>query len=203
MASAAQLLANQANAQHSTGPQSASGKARATRNNIKHGLSFGLLVRSAEEQAYILQFEAKMRAEMQPSGAIEEAAFAQFIDAASRLYKIHALQAALAVPETEAEWNQLTRYRAAAEMQLYSAVNILSELQTSRLFRAFHLTAEEQSLVPPLVKGSVQMWLDEDAKGYNDRELFYAIYDVAPFLGRLAQIPPGPNGFAGANPIAA
>ena len=66
MASAAQVLANQANAQHSTGPKSEAGKARASRNNLKHGLTLGVLTLSPEEQTQFCEFEAKMRAECNP-----------------------------------------------------------------------------------------------------------------------------------------
>lgn len=199
MATAAQILANQANAQHSTGPKTEDGKARAAKNNIKHGLSFGILVLSQDEQDYIQQFEATMRHEMKPAGAIEETVFAQFLDAAARLHKIQGLITALArrhsedpivVPDAAAEWNQLTRYRAAAEMQLYSSVNTLMELQTTRLFRELHLVQVEQEYIPPMVNGSVKMWLGNSIANHNDRELLYAMQSGArPLYGRLPNLP--------------
>ncbi|HEY2158094.1 MAG TPA: hypothetical protein VGH33_20870, partial [Isosphaeraceae bacterium] len=51
MASAAQIAANQANAQHSTGPKTPPGKAMSCRNSLKHGLSGrGVVLPEAEEQ---------------------------------------------------------------------------------------------------------------------------------------------------------
>jgi uncharacterized short protein YbdD (DUF466 family) len=50
MASAAQTLANQTNAQSSTGPRTAEGKARSARNAVKHGLSASFNVLAHEDQ---------------------------------------------------------------------------------------------------------------------------------------------------------
>lgn len=46
MATEKQIAANRANAKKSTGPKSAAGKERSSRNSIKHGLS-GLTTRSS------------------------------------------------------------------------------------------------------------------------------------------------------------
>jgi hypothetical protein len=217
MATSAQILANQANAQHSTGPKTDEGKAKASRNNIRHGLCLGILVLSTEEQAYQRDFEAKMRLEIKPAGAIEETVFAQLVDAHMRLRKIqhwigtlmfqHA-DDPLVVDAAAAEVNQLTRYRAAAEMQFYTTVNTLMELQTTRLHRDLHLVKSEEEYIPPMVKGSAKMWFDNARRNHNDREIFYAIYPVLdPLCGRLPKLPSRPPGyeseFANADPIAA
>jgi hypothetical protein len=217
MATSAQTLANQANAQHSTGPKTDAGKAKASRNNIRHGLCLGILVLSDEDQAYQRNFEAKMRLEMKPAGAIEETLFGQFLDAHMRLRKIQQMIGALIFQHDEdplvvdaaaAEVNQLSRYRAAAEMQLYSTVNELMELQTTRLYRELHVVKAEEEYIPPMVKGSARMWFDNARRNHNDREIFYALYPVLdPLCGRLPKLPSRPPGyeseFASANPIAA
>jgi hypothetical protein len=52
MASAAQIAANQANAQKSTGPRTPPGKAMSCRNSLRHGMSGrGIVLPEAEEQA--------------------------------------------------------------------------------------------------------------------------------------------------------
>ena len=51
MSTEAQIAANQANAQHSTGPQSAAGKAASSQNRRLHGLALsGLRVIRPEER---------------------------------------------------------------------------------------------------------------------------------------------------------
>jgi hypothetical protein len=58
MASAAQIAANQANAQKSTGPKSPPGKAMSCRNSVKHGMSGrGIVLPEAEERAVAERLE--------------------------------------------------------------------------------------------------------------------------------------------------
>ena len=115
MATPAQVLANQANAQLSTGPNTAA------------GLTLGVLTLSSEEQARFCEFEANLRAECKPEGILEREALQQFLDAAARIGKIRAIVAGmidqyqddpLLQPETEAKYRQLNRYRAAPKCPL-------------------------------------------------------------------------------------
>ena len=208
MASPAQIHANQVNAEKSTGPKTAEGKARASRNNLRHGLTLGVLKVDPAEQLEFCEFEANLRAEIKPEGAFETEALQQFIDAAWRLRKIRAIvdlliadhdQDPFVHPETAGQMAQLNRYRAAAEMIAYRAVKTLRELQTTRLARLFHLTKEEQTVIPPLVNPETKMMLDEEMLGVNDREIFYLIHGAEPFTSRFP--PPAPiPGFANSNP---
>ena len=91
MATAAQILANTANAQLSTGPKTAEGKARASRNNLQHGLTLGLLTLDPEEQSAFCEFEANFRAECKPDGLMETETLTQFVESAWRLRKIRAI----------------------------------------------------------------------------------------------------------------
>ena len=78
MPTAAQVLANQANAQHSTGPKSAAGKAKVSQNATTHGLATGLLhVAEADREAF-RQFEANLKEDARPQGALERETCNQF-----------------------------------------------------------------------------------------------------------------------------
>lgn len=214
MATAAQIIANQANALHSTGPKSAEGKAHASRNNLRHGLTLGVLAIEPEEQSAFCEFEAKFRAECKPEGAFECEALQQFLDAAWRLRKIRTLVRQLMEqhnedpfvhPETEAQMTQLTRYRAAAEMVAFRAIRTLRELQTVRLARAFHVTKEEQTVIPPLVNPGTKIMLAGSMHAHNDRELYYDFYGAKRFTSAFpveARCPAvaTPNGSGGPCP---
>ena len=50
MSTAAQMAANQANAQHSTGPQTSEGKSESSLNNLRHGLLGAFRVLAGEDQ---------------------------------------------------------------------------------------------------------------------------------------------------------
>ena len=75
--SAAKLAANQANAQQSTGPRTEEGKARSSRNAVKHGLfsqaPCAAAELSEEEQAALDALVLDGRQRYQPRGAEEEA----------------------------------------------------------------------------------------------------------------------------------
>ena len=63
---------NRANAQHSTGPRTDTGKLASSRNSLKHGLASGTLIIPGEDQA---QFEALLNdllAEHQPANTTEQ-----------------------------------------------------------------------------------------------------------------------------------
>jgi hypothetical protein len=78
MASAAQIAANRANAQKSTGPKSPPGKAASSRNSTMHGLSgstSAALVASDSDRAFLEGEKARWRPDFDPRGAEEERHF--------------------------------------------------------------------------------------------------------------------------------
>ncbi|HEY6989153.1 MAG TPA: hypothetical protein VH369_12250 [Bryobacteraceae bacterium] len=75
MSTPAQIAANQANSQLSTGPKSETGKAAAARNNFRHGLSTSteFWVLPSERQTDFLKLLAQFQQEHQPETPTEEA----------------------------------------------------------------------------------------------------------------------------------
>src|SRR5215510_4326584 len=66
-----QILANQQNAKHSTGPQTESGKRRSRRNTIRHGLTAETVVDTLECAADYRAFERAIKSDYSPQTAIE------------------------------------------------------------------------------------------------------------------------------------
>lgn len=165
MSSAAQAIANQANAQKSTGPKTEEGKAKSARNNTSHGLAGRafFLPEASKEEFY--QFEANLKTDMNPRTELENQAFVMMRDAVWRILTIrrlmvelqqrHAGADPLTHPETAAEVKQLTRYRASAEMMLYRAMNLYRELKTRTVVRNNYLPAEAEAAFPPLAENLV------------------------------------------------
>ena len=175
MATPAQILANQANAQLSTGPKTAEGKARSAKNALKNGFHTVPALKPEDKERF-LQFEADLRESVIPVGALEEGAFLQFRDAAWRLEE---LRRQVNTPESEdfeELQNQANRARAAAEMQLYRAIKTLEELQTTRLARFIHLIDEEQSTIPLCASPKAFAYKMIDGFKFNraDRDVFLA-----------------------------
>ena len=75
MSSAAQVAANVANAQHSTGPRTEEGKQTSSRNALKHGLTASTVLIPGEDPAAYAAFKNDLTADWKPEGAREIAFF--------------------------------------------------------------------------------------------------------------------------------
>lgn len=196
MATAAQTLANQANALHSTGPKTPEGKARASRNNTRHGLTVGVLVIEEHEREAHAALATELREQACPGSNLEEEAFRQLLDGAWRLQKEQTLIANLFIeyngdplihPEAASRLATLSRYRAAAEMLLYRGVKELRDLQTVRLYRQAHLADEELPHVPPSVVPGTTIYLLGHHLRIADRCFIYQRDDGESFTSRFSE----------------
>src|SRR5262249_35662384 len=66
-----QVIANQQNAKHSTGPRTEFGKRRSRRNAIRHGLTAETVIDSLEDAADYMAFERAIKSDYSPRTAIE------------------------------------------------------------------------------------------------------------------------------------
>ncbi len=73
MSTAAQMVANQANAQHSTGPKTPQGRAAIAQNNFRHGFTGAFRMLPGEKQAEFDTLLLSFRTQHQPSTAFEGA----------------------------------------------------------------------------------------------------------------------------------
>jgi len=143
MASVAQIMANRANAQLSTGPRSEDGKARSAANSRRHGLtSRELVVRDDEHEEFDELVEALLE-ELDPTGELEQLTLEQLVHAAWTLRRCRRAEAELAAecdplgpnePNAEAVLRQqrIQRYAGQAERSYYRALKELKALQTHR-----------------------------------------------------------------------
>src|SRR5581483_2138923 len=93
MATSAQLDANRANAQLSTGPVTPEGKARVSQNARKHGLTAKNLVLSAGEREEFEEFRDELTAELAPQGVVETLTFNELLHAAWNLRRYRRVEA--------------------------------------------------------------------------------------------------------------
>ena len=94
-ASQSQLDANRLNAQKSTGPQTAHGKARSSQNALKHGLSAKTPLLPGEDPAEFAAFSEALFEDLAPHGAIEAYLVQRFADIAWRLKRLPHFEAGL------------------------------------------------------------------------------------------------------------
>ena len=101
MASASQIIANIANAQNSTGPVTAQGKARSAANSTKFGFyaKQAVLLTDDDRQEFDSLTE-RYQAELKPKSPIENTLFNQIILAAWNLHRANCIEATLALTES-------------------------------------------------------------------------------------------------------
>jgi hypothetical protein len=89
---------NQANAQHSTGPRTESGKRRSSLNALRHGLTAGTAVLPSEDAAAYRQHCRQFQDEYQPATPTESQLVQELADTSWRLKRIPLLEAELLSP---------------------------------------------------------------------------------------------------------
>ena len=92
MSSAAQQEANQANAQHSTGPRTEQGKKRASMNATRHNLTGQVIMLPQEDAAHYLQFCKNIHGAYKPEGHLEIQIAQSIADDEWRLNRIRAIE---------------------------------------------------------------------------------------------------------------
>ena len=92
MCTQAQILANQRNAQKSTGPRTPQGKAIVSQNALKHGLSAQQTVISSESQAEFDLCRQQMLAELAPAGPMESMLADRVVTLSWRLKRVCRIQ---------------------------------------------------------------------------------------------------------------
>ena len=133
MSTAAQVTANQLNAQLSTGPRSEEGKARVAGNAIRHGLTAKHLVIRAEKQEHFAALQESLSAELNPQGAVEALVFQEIVHAAWNLSRFRRIEVEsssdtasdFSDPNTSTVLDRLGRYQARAQRACYKAIREL------------------------------------------------------------------------------
>src|SRR6476659_2798115 len=95
MSSVKQIEANRANAKRSTGPKSAKGKARSTKNSLSHGLTARDIVIGAEDPEEFQRLRMGLEADFKPSSTIALELVERLAGLLWRLRRIPVLEGAL------------------------------------------------------------------------------------------------------------
>jgi hypothetical protein len=159
MASPAQIVANRANAQSSTGPRSEASKTRVGQNATRHGLTARHLVIRDDEREEFEAFQQSLFTELDPQGAVEIITFRELLHAAWNLERFRRLEvelsgsgdaAAFSEDRNSAALDRLARYQCRSQRAYYSALRELRTLQTTRALRAVKLDEQTAAEVPAI-----------------------------------------------------
>ena len=141
----AQSAANKANAAHSTGPKTETGKSRSSKNRLTFGLfTISDFVREDESESYT-KICTSLWSELSPAGTIEEAFTTEIMSATWRLRRCRMVEediAQIAVldpmqdPATAAQQKSVDRARAQSVNIMNRCINALRKLQTERGIRS-------------------------------------------------------------------
>jgi hypothetical protein len=140
MSTAAQISANQANAQHSTGPATEEGKARSARNNFRYGLASGQIIVPGEDPAKFEALAEDLFNEHQPATTTEEnlvLSMAQHFWLGQRAIRLQ--NEAFADGGSVAQLSLLLRYQISNQRAYARCLADLFKLRTER-----HIGSERQ-----------------------------------------------------------
>jgi hypothetical protein len=149
MATANQIAANRTNAQWSTGPRTAAGKAVAARNARKHGLFANEVLAVGEDAANFAGLAQRLRQALAPEGELEEALCARIVGCLWRLRRVVRLESAMVgdedgmhlasllergwLSDEESDRLQLfSQYETRLDRMLHRALHELQRLQARR-----------------------------------------------------------------------
>ena len=140
MSTPAQILANQTNAQLSTGPRTEEGKARVSRNSTKLGLFSAAAFVPPEQRALYYQFLRSYVDNLTPQGPVEDTLADEVTQAAWRLRRCNELEARqLSGDEDPADLERIQisidRARATAQRSYFRSLNELRRVQSERVYR--------------------------------------------------------------------
>jgi hypothetical protein len=122
MTSTARAAANAANASLSTGPRTDEGKARSSRNAVKHGLTSRQLVIAPGQEDEFAELHDSLLAQLAPEGAIEMSLFNLLLHAAWNLQRFRTLEAQLIGTDFDAILDETTA-KALDRLNRYAASN--------------------------------------------------------------------------------
>ena len=142
MTSEARIAANRLNAMKSTGPRTPGGKAAVALNGMKHGILTQECLVKGENEADLVQFGKRLRAQLRPAGELEILLVERIISTAWRLRRLIAVETLLFNREHQLDaafssygrekMGVLSRYEVTLERSLYRALHELQRLQASR-----------------------------------------------------------------------
>ena len=159
MTATARATANVANASLSTGPRTEEGKARSSRNAVKHGLTSKHLVIAPGEEEEFAELHDSLFAQLSPEGPLEMGLFNMHVHAAWNLQRFRALEAQLMTngldslldERTAKALDRLQRYAASNQRAYFSALRELRVVQNNRFLRLAAEGQDDDTPLPELV----------------------------------------------------
>ena len=184
MASAAQILANKANAQHSTGPKTDAGKTTSSQNATKHGFTSKTFVILPGQEEAFETLESTLRQQFAPDAGYQEFVFNRILHAAWTQHRCECAEVELhsesATPtrdpfiteSLERKVRTLATYATRAERSFHKYVKELRELKNEARYRRGTEAKAEPSVLTEVQK--VDAAVDRTDTGRYRRDIHLA-----------------------------
>ena len=152
--SSKQVLANQQNAEHSTGPRTREGKRAVSLNALRHGLTSQLVVLPNEDHSHYIRFSTALKADLKPEGTVEKMLAQTVCDTQWRLERGRAMESTiLAMGHLEAQPTHI------AEIEIRDVQTAMVEANTwarhESVLRNIHM--QETRLTRALYKAMAEL----------------------------------------------
>ena len=160
MATAAQVIANRANAQLSTGPRTEQGKQASAANSTSTGLTSATIFVRPEETEIFEQFNEALLAELKPEGVTQDHLYTLILHAAWNIRRCYTLEAqiqneaiAQGLPDAllddglSRKLDRIYRYKKMHESSHRRAVAELRRLQTEEVWRRENQELQDESVL--------------------------------------------------------
>jgi len=170
----ARAAVNYANAQLSTGPRTEPGKARSSRNAVKHGLTSKQLVLAPGEEEEFGELHDSLHQQLAPEGALEMGIFNMLVHAAWNLERFRTLEARLMANGLDSLLDEVGRAGLPVELHVdgepfrlpqaidLSAYRIVQEGLTNALK---HARAGRADVTVRYAPGEVRIDVHDDGRG--------------------------------------
>jgi hypothetical protein len=152
MSTSAQLTANRANARHSTGPRTESGKLASSRNSLRHGLTAKQIVIPGEDPAEFDTLRQELHEDYTPANTAEATLVDHIAEHTWRLQRARRAEAAMferlmrdnetdraiaaALVDPHGDLEKIRRYEVTIERSYYRAIEQLRKMQKERRAQA-------------------------------------------------------------------
>ena len=190
MSSQAQISANQANAQSSTGPKSAEGKAVSSQNNFRHGLTGPFTVLAWEKLHDFQALERDLTAEHQPTTPTESILVLEMAQSHWLRQRAILLQNTCFVgstrldPENERQLALYLRYQNTHSRAFYKALHELQKLRAEKRKQEIGFVSQERKAAEEKRRETkdvhrqemheVRVWLTEAQARRHETEIVIA-----------------------------
>ncbi|MGE0434113.1 MAG: hypothetical protein AB7S36_17790, partial [Planctomycetota bacterium] len=120
----ARIEANRRNAQRSTGPRTAAGKERSSRNGWRHGLTATNVVAPGEDAAAFDHYRLDMRLSLQPANSMEEDLVERIVVTGWKRRRLEAWEQRVFNGDgfNQREFDNLLRYRRTIDREYHASV---------------------------------------------------------------------------------